>query len=104
LFLRLSRDNAVCVCVFASYLLRTLLMTSLLSPFQSQRSAVEHQKIPEESAAGVSLWRRPTRHHAMVDELVVAHRLAATERGHGLGASEYPSAVLKFIASLTFPS
>lgn len=55
---------------------------------QTQRLAMEHKKIREESTAGVPLRRGPSWDFALVDELVVAHGPSTTERGNGVGTSE----------------
>lgn len=61
-----------------------------LSPrLQTQRLAVEHKKIPQEPASRVSLWRGPSGDFALVNELLVAHRPAATQGGHGVGTSKW---------------
>lgn len=57
-------------------------------PTQTQRLAMEHKKVSEESASGISLRRGPSWYNAMVDEFVVAHRSGAAERGNGVGSSE----------------
>lgn len=59
------------------------------SPPQTQRLALEHTKISEEPTSRISIWRRPPRHFALVDVVMVAHRLEAAERGNGVSSSEY---------------